>query len=58
MSTSAYLMEGLSKMQYLINFWPLNMIPLEWNFDKKIKDGEYIRAGRKTHFFASNITQK
>jgi hypothetical protein len=40
--------EVLSVMSFLIDFWPLNTIPLE--FWPKIQDGRDIRVGQKSLF--------
>jgi hypothetical protein len=46
-------MGGLSEMSFLIDFWPLNTIPLK--FQQKIQDGGDIRVAQKSLFFTSKI---
>jgi hypothetical protein len=46
---------GLSEMPFLIDFWPVNTIPLK--FWQKIQDGGDIKVGRKS-IFSTTIIQK
>jgi hypothetical protein len=48
-------MGELNEMLFLIDFWPLNTIPLE--FWQKIQDSGDIRVGQKSLFFTSKIQQ-
>jgi hypothetical protein len=44
---------GLGEMSFLVDFWPLNTIPLE--FRQKIQDGGDIGVGQKSLFLPKKL---
>jgi hypothetical protein len=49
-------MGGLSEMSFLLDFWPLNTIPLK--FLQKIQDGGDIEVGQNLFFYLKNSKVK